>query len=751
MNLTSLTVALFFACAAVAIPPSAIAQTAIDLPITLPLQPNPNPPTALPAWQPLGEPSVGGRVTSLSVSPHDVRRVLMGGDMLGIGVSLDQGDTWRTTSGLASWEVGDITWHPTDPNRVWAGTMGGPYLSEDGGRTWRARRVGLPSLASFDFSAPVEKVLFDPNNEQRLLAAGGTSRRWRVTQVGGLLGAVWESVDGGESWTQLTTLTASGSSTEAGANGINIVGMAFAAGSSTRVYATVDQQGFYRSTDGGETWQKRNADLPGTAVERVLAHPTLTDTVFLSFSNDGNAPGGVWRSDDGGDSFFAASNGLDQVSGTNSGNTSRYKGVALDGLSGQRLVASDDRFGSAGIFLTNDGGGVWTNVLDRFTLPLPYPSRVEMEVATIAPSDPDVLFLAGSANLVRSIDGGQNWNDAGNDYLGDGRYRGRGFSGLVSTEVTFNPWRRGHLVAQGFDGARVLQSLDGGASWSFEANQTGTFGGGADAVFASADVGYASLGFQGKYQGIGRTFDGGQTWDVVVGPANGLPAEDSDVRAGAVHASRTQPLTVWSLIGGDMYRSLDGGDSWSVVQAGIGDGWIVASPDDSALYVSGNAGAWRSIDGETFTFIGGPARNGKLAMSPDGTLWHAAHDRTGNPGEGLWAYSELDGWRAVLTAADVEDAFVAQYLVGVAVSPVDASMLAITTADPPFRDQSRGRGVFISRDGGQSWRGLNHNLPMLRGAAIAFDPFDPRRLVLGTAGRGFFELRLPEQRLATQR
>ncbi|MGD0089531.1 MAG: hypothetical protein ABSE73_06380 [Planctomycetota bacterium] len=38
-------------------------------------------------WEPLNEPGCGGWVTSLSVSPHDTRRVLVGGDMLGVGLS----------------------------------------------------------------------------------------------------------------------------------------------------------------------------------------------------------------------------------------------------------------------------------------------------------------------------------------------------------------------------------------------------------------------------------------------------------------------------------------------------------------------------------------------------------------------------------------------------------------------------------------------------------------------------------------
>ena len=42
-------------------------------------------------WNPLMEPGSGGRLTSLIVSPHDSNRILLGGDMLGVGISLEIG------------------------------------------------------------------------------------------------------------------------------------------------------------------------------------------------------------------------------------------------------------------------------------------------------------------------------------------------------------------------------------------------------------------------------------------------------------------------------------------------------------------------------------------------------------------------------------------------------------------------------------------------------------------------------------
>src|SRR4051812_18370950 len=76
-------------------------------------------------WQPLREPGSGGWITSFRISPHDSRRMILGGDMLGAAVSLDGGQSWGSTVGFRSWEINDATFHPKDPNIVWIGTLMG--------------------------------------------------------------------------------------------------------------------------------------------------------------------------------------------------------------------------------------------------------------------------------------------------------------------------------------------------------------------------------------------------------------------------------------------------------------------------------------------------------------------------------------------------------------------------------------------------------------------------------------------------
>ena len=106
--------------------------------------PAPALPSAPLHWQPLDEPGSGGWMVGMRISPHDPKRMLVTGDMLGVGLSVDGGQSWQATYGFKSWEMGDITWHPTDPMTVWVGGVMGPYVSHDGGLHWTEKRNGMP-------------------------------------------------------------------------------------------------------------------------------------------------------------------------------------------------------------------------------------------------------------------------------------------------------------------------------------------------------------------------------------------------------------------------------------------------------------------------------------------------------------------------------------------------------------------------------------------------------------------------------
>lgn len=688
-------------------------------------------PSSAIAWEPLYEPGSGGWITDVSVSPHDASRVLVAGDMLGVGVSRDGGLTWDSTFGFKSWEIGSVTWHPTLPDTVWAGTMSGPYVSHDGGVNWSPARSGMGAAARWNYSTPIEKVLFDPSDAETLLAVGGSQRGWS-SPGSPKWGAVWRSTDGGANWSQLSTITHNGGAAA-------VLDAAFAAGSSDTVYAAAAGGGFYRSVDGGASWTRRVSGLPHANVRAIAAHPTQADTVYAALGPSGSTPGGVYVSTNGGGAWGLVDTGLPQDTSSNTGFTSGFEAVAIDPGDAGRLFTADTSWLSRGVYRSVNGGA-WTkaNAGNPSTF---YPAGFSPNVLTVSSHDGDVLFAGNSESVTRSVDGGATWSDVTSTSLGGGRWRGTGFSGLVSTNVEFHPTDPQRFVVQGLDAGKLLVTSDGGASWRRQGGDAYNWGGGQDAAFAG-EYAYATFGQFGQFHGIGRSTDGGTTWSTLHGAARGLPELRAWAEPAGVYADRTDGRRVWAVIDGDLYRSGDAGESWSASLTTDTLRHIAADPrDGDTFYVSGEGGVFRTSDGVNFAALplaGGPAsaKRGQMDVDGQGRLYLAAHDGTGNAGHGVWRYDPV--------TQDWDLLFAKSYAVDVAVDPTNPLRLAVATNDQPFHDETAADGVWLSFDGGATWTQQNLGLAMLRGATIAWNPHVPGQLIFGTNGRGFFAATVPE-------
>ena len=669
-----------------------------------------------PSWSALREPGVGGAVTALSVSPTDASRVLVGGDMLGIGVSEDGGRSWQPTYGLGSYEVASFTWDPANSSRVWAATMSGPYLSVDGGHTWAARRAGLPSVQDWAYSAPVQQVLFDPADGRHLLAFSGSLRGWGAAN-GSPWGTVWESRDSGASWSTLSRLP--------GAAPVQSVVYT----SGTALLAAGRKAGLFRSLDGGRTWTGV-AGSTAWDVHELVADAAHRQNVWLSTGSEPTtdpAPvGGVLRSVDAGKTWTRAVDGLSQANNADRNLRSRYSGLyrSRDG----RLFVSDNAWSVAAVYSSVDDGHTWHKLLDNASRPVsPFASGMGMTAVTTS-SDGRTVFAGNQELIVASTDGGTSWHDSATDQVAPGLYRGRGYSGLVATGVHFNPFREGDLSLTAMDGGNVVQSMDGGTSWRRSMCAWDCWGGAYDAAYAPGGTMYALLGQAGMFNGIARSVDDGKTWIVAVGAKAGLPERASwdGGNPGGVWAVDT--TTVVATAGGKAFRSTDGGASWSRVVAG-GAGHLTGAPSDRRrLWLSTASGLQTSTDGGA-TFIAAPAAptvdaDAQVTVSPtDPGVVFVPQWRYG----GLWRY---DGTSSTLVLQD-------STVLTVAVEPQDPQVLLAVSNDHPFHDIVRG-GVHLSRDGGRTWSELTAGLPVLRASAVAFDPFHTGRVVIGTYGRGFF-------------
>ena len=682
-------------------------------------------------WTALNEPSVGGAMTDLSISPFDNNRVLVGGDMLGVGLSANGGDSWLPTFGFKSWEICSFTWHPTNSNTVWVGTMSGPYLSTDGGVNWTEKRSGMPAPGGYYYSCPIERILFDPGNASHLWAFSGSQRRWGGGGDNNLpdWNSVWESVNGGTSWTRIATV---GVKT---ANGI-IAAVVSGGSGNFNLYCLVVGQGVFKSSDGGKNWASVNTGLPTLSVNDLVVHPAVKDTLYVGYDRYSNGsaylPGGIAKSTNG-STWTTVNTGLNQLSNTDYNQASGYSCLAISRNNPNTLYTSDVSYAGQGIFRSANGGANWTAVLGNGASVPSSPDAAGPGMNTIAVSaDATRVYGGTSATLYRSTNSGTTWTDTSSIASGS-KWSGRGFAGWVTSTVKVNPYSN-QIVLMSWDDGKFQSSIDNGATWQHRGAGLSAFNGGQDVTFAGTN-GQTLYGTFGQANGpdgsgIAKSSDGGVNWTYVNKPSGATG------QGYGIYALPSTPSTVWVCYGGALYRSTDSGTNWSKITGnGIeNDGQLYAiSPDPtnaSVFYVPGNSGVWKTTNGTTFTLMtGSPARSGNLVVDPTlPSRLYVTRRKTGS-NDGLYRYDGAS-WTYLRAEGSIS---------AVAVNPTNANQIIYTSSDDPYSDYNYGTGVWLSNDGGNAWTQQNTGLPMIRVSCITFNKWVPNQALIGTNGRGFFK------------
>jgi photosystem II stability/assembly factor-like uncharacterized protein len=682
-------------------------------------------------WSPLGEPGVGGRITGLAIDPFDPDRILVGGDLLGAGVSVDAGATWQPTFGLTNGELSRFTFHPSVPGEVWVGTMGGPFVSFDGGRTWQGRRNGMPAPLRIGYSAPIDEILVDPAAPDRLLAFGGSHREWDAPGTVGR-GVVWESRDHGTTWAALATV----------GDGANLVDATWLADGTLLVAAL--GKGVFRSADGGRTWSATSTGLPHNGVRALAAHPTDRSAAWVALGAGPGSPpaaGGVWRSADGGRTWSPSGTGLDLVAPTRpqAEFAPRYHVLAVAPSDPDVLLTANLAYGAEAVYRSTDGGRSWLQVIGSRTIgrpPTAYSTPITADAVAIDPVDADRALVGNAEFVLGTTDGGRRWSDLTSDVLPDGSATGRGYSGLVATRIVYSP-DGSELLLCGMDGANPLVRTTRRTGWTRPLAASDPWGGCADAAFSRSVPGrrFVLLGQAGIFGGV-AVLEADDTFRLRTGPAAGLPergARAGELGAVEVVTSGGREL-VFVAVGGLLYRSVDGASTFEVVDRSLGATELAADPvTPGRLYVAGARGVAISDDGGASLrrIPASPAEAVRLAVDASTGHLYAAVWRTVDAG--LWRF---DGSTFALLL-DEDTTF------DVAIDPADPRHLLVATNDHPYHDVIRSVGMLESVDGGLSWEPRNDGLPMLRVSAVAFDPARSGQVVIGTFGRGFFSAGTP--------
>jgi photosystem II stability/assembly factor-like uncharacterized protein len=300
-----------------------------------------------------------------------------------------------------------------------------------------------------------------------------------------------------------------------------------------------------------------------------------------------------------------------------------YRGGRVCAVSGVRGRPATFYFGATGggVWKTDDAGAHWENVSDRDF------RTGSVGAIAVAPSDANVIYVGTGESQMRGNveagDGVYKSTDAGRIWANVGLRETRHISRVVvdprDPQVVYVA-----ALGEAWGPSRergVYRSRDGGRSWQrvlFVDDRTGAADLAMDprnprVLFAGMWQAYRapwSIESGGPASGLYRSTDGGDSWTKLAG---GLPT--GTVGRIGVAVSGAREGRVWAIVEareGGLFRSDDGGAEWQRVSAAHAlrqrawyYSWVYADPRNADTVWLPNVELNKSIDGgRTFTMVG---------------------------------------------------------------------------------------------------------------------------------------------------
>ena len=665
---------------------------------------------------------------------------------------------------------------PGAPNLFYIGVNnGGVWKTTDAGRTWTP-------IFDAQSTGSIGALAVAPSDPRVIYVGSGEGLQRPDLSVGD---GIYKSGDGGATWRHLGLR-----------DGQQIPAVVVDPHDPNRVFAAVlghpygpnPERGVFRSTDGGETWQKVLYQDQDTGAIDVVLDPADPRTVFAvmwaarqppweggggSFTLSAN--NGLYKSSDGGTTWRRITEGLP----TASDRLGRI-GLAVSASEPRRLVAVVGAGKGAGLYRSDDGGEHWRLVngdhrlsdrdgdfdevkVDPKHADVVYVANVVCWKSTdggrtfsgwrgapggddyhrlwLDPDDPRVILLAGDQGAVVTVNGGDSWSSWYNQPTAQFYH--------VSTDDDF-PYRV-YGGQQESGSAGVLSRGDDGQITFREWHPVGA----EEYGYVAPDPLHPGIVYGGKIHRFDRAT--GQVQDVSPDP----------LRTGDYRWVRTMPLLfspvdphLLYLAANVLFRTADGGRHWQTL-----------SPDlTRASYdVPASLGSLARLDpehgrhrGVIYTLAPSFSRVGLLWVGTDDGLIHVTHDGGRSwhdvtpPALTPWSkvslmeashFDTLEAYAAVnrFRLDDLRPHLYRTRDGGRSWAEVVAGIGADEVVNAVREDPARRgllyagteRGVYVSLDDGDHWQSLRLDLPATAVRDLVVHGAD---LVVATHGRSFWIL-----------
>ena len=693
-------------------------------------------------YRPVG-PMRGGRVTTVTGITGQPNVFYMGSSGGGVWKTTDYGQSWNNVSDgyFSTPSTGAIRAATSNPDIVYVGTGSdglrsnviagkGVYKSTNAGENWEF--VGLKDAGQ------IGAVEIDPSNPDRAFVAA-IGNAFAPNEERG----VFRTTDGGANWEKVLFHS----------DTVGAVDLEFKPDDAQVLYATLwraerkpwtiisgsTEGGIYKSTDGGDTWQKKTEGLPSDLIGKIdLAVSADDPNRLYALVEAPVGEGGLYRSDDAGESFTLVSTKKELLD-----RPFYYCNIDANPKDADIVFGSATRF-----FRSDNGGQDWTQ------LSTPHGDNHDL---WINPNDTSIWVQSNDGGANVTLNSGKTWSTQFNQPTAE-LYQ-------VDVDDQFVYW----LYAGQQDNYSTIAvpslppyGVQAGSN-SYIINTGGCETGPAVPKPGDPNIVYANCkGRFGVYDK--RT---GQEMQYYVGASNMYGHNPKDLkfrfqRVSPIHVSPHNPDVIYHT-SQYVHKTTDEGKTWEVI-----------SPDLTAFtpetqVISGSP-ITRDITGEEFYSTIYDIRESSLEA---GVIWTGANDGpvyvTRNGGE-EWTNVTPDGLDGGGRVETVEPsshqagkAYFAtyRYLLGdfkpyiYKTEDYGQSWTLLTDgnngipADIPTRvireDPERegllyagtDNGVYISFDDGQQWQPFQQNLPV---TPITDMKIHDNDLVMSTMGRGFWIL-----------
>ena len=259
-----------------------------------------------------------------------------------------------------------------------------------------------------------------PERGGRSLGCTGSPGRPNEYYFGATGGGLWKTTDGGNTWFPVTDGKISSSSIGAVAVAETNPDIIYIGGGEIQLRGSITQgDGVYKSTDGGKTW--RHLGLRDTqAVARIRVHPTNPDIVYvaaLGHPYGDNEERGIFRSTDGGNTWQKVLYKSPKAGGAD---------LIIDRTNPRVIYASLwqvyrkawKMWGGgpdSGLYKSENGGDTWVELTKNPGMPEGPIGKIGVAVS---PADPKRLYVSQTSGwfgqiIQRSDDGGRTWHQPG--------------------------------------------------------------------------------------------------------------------------------------------------------------------------------------------------------------------------------------------------------------------------------------------------------------------------------------------------